>query len=518
MAAASGGLLALSFPGFGHAAFAWIALAPLLTALARPPAGSLSRGWLLGLLTGAIYFAGTLYWVTAVMAVHGGLALWVAVLLNIGFVAVMALFPAMFAVVVQRLCIAAGPRALTAAPFVWVASELGRTYLFSGFPWVLLGYSQTDVLPVAQLASVFGVYGVSALVVTMSAALAVSGVSIGNPAETQSRGRAARTGPVAIAAGLVLSVAAWGSLRVAGSPLTSSGPPVRVGLVQGNVAQGEKWDPARATAIFERYLGLTRRAIGDGADLIIWPESSTPFSFEDDPTAAEAVRQLARDGQVDILLGSTQTERGSATRYFNAAYLLGADGAERGVYRKRHLVPFGEYVPLKPLLFFAEPLVEAVSEFSPGTEATPLPTRWGPASTAICYEIVFPNMVRQTVAGGSQLLTTITNDAWFGHTAAPHQHFAQAAMRAIENGRYLVRAANTGISGIVDPYGRVLAQSDLFAEAVVVGDIRFLRESTVYTRIGDAFAYASLVLTVGAVLLISGKPRRRPRSRSPKAK
>ena len=447
-----------------------------------------------------MYFAGTLYWVVNVMAEHGGLAVWVAVLINIGLVALTALFPAMFAVVVRRLCVVGGSRALAAAPLVWTATELGRTYLFSGFPWVLLGYSQTDVLPIAQLASVFGVYGVSALVVSVSAALAASGLAIGAPAGGRGDAGRTRIWPVAVAIGLVLSVAVWGSLRVTGSALTSSGTPVRVGLVQGNVAQGEKWDPTRATAIFESYLGLTRRAIREGADLVIWPESSTPFSFEEDRTAAEAVRQLARDGQVDILFGSNQVERTTPNRYFNAAFLLGPDGEQKGVYRKMHLVPFGEYVPLKSLLSFAAPLVEAVSDFSPGTEATLLPTLGGPASTAICYEIVFPNLVRQSVADGSQLLTTITNDAWFGRTVAPYQHFAQASMRAIENGRYLVRAANTGISGIVDPYGRVVARSDLFATAVVVGDVRFLRATTVYTRIGDAFAYASLALTVGALL------------------
>lgn len=447
-----------------------------------------------------MYFAGTLYWVVNVMAEHGGLAVWVAVLINIGLVALTALFPAVFAVVVRRLCVVGGSRALAAAPLVWTATELGRTYLFSGFPWVLLGYSQTDVLPIAQLASVFGVYGVSALVVSVSAALAASGLAIVAPADGRGDAGRTRIWPVAVAIGLVLSVAVWGSLRVTGSALTSSGTPVRVGLVQGNVAQGEKWDPTRATAIFESYLGLTRRAIREGAALVIWPESSTPFSFEEDRTAAEAVRQLARDGRVDILFGSNQVERTTPNRYFNAAFLLGPDGEQKGVYRKMHLVPFGEYVPLKSLLSFAAPLVEAVSGFSPGTEATLLPTLGGPASTAICYEIVFPNLVRQSVADGSQLLTTITNDAWFGPTSAPYQHFEQASMRAIEQGRYLVRSANTGISGIVDPYGRVVARSDLFATAVVVGDVRFLRATTVYTRIGDAFAYASLALTVGALL------------------
>ena len=161
-----------------------------------------------------------------------------------------------------------------------------------------------------------------------------------------------------------------------------------------------------------------------------------------------------------------------------------------------HLVPFGEYVPLKGLLFFAAPLVEAVGAgFVGGTEATLLPVGGHSISVAICYEIVYPDLVRQFVKGGSELLTTITNDAWFGTTSAPYQHFAQASMRAIENGRYLVRSANTGISGIVDPYGRVLAQTDIFQPAVIVSPVRFLEASTIYTRVGDVFAYASVVMT-----------------------
>ena len=180
-------------------------------------------------------------------------------------------------------------------------------------------------------------------------------------------------------------------------------------------------------------------------------------------------------------------------------------GATAAVYRKIQLVPFGEYVP-RPF-FFAGRLVEAVSDFSPGETAVLLPVRGHLASTAICYEVVYPELVRRSVQAGSELLMTITNDAWFGQTSAPYQHFAQASMRAIENGRYLVRAANTGISGIVDPYGRVLARSQLFAPDVIVGDVQLLRASTVYTRIGDAFAYASLALTLGAVLM--ARTRRR---------
>ncbi len=293
---------------------------------------------------------------------------------------------------------------------------------------------------------------------------------------------------------------AWGHFRIARGELTRAGEQVRVGLVQGNVDQAEKWDPARAAAIFQSYLSMTRQAVDGGATIVLWPESSTPFHFKEQPEQAARVRALARDAKVPILIGSDEIERGAPTRYYNSAFLLRPDGTDAGVYRKMHLVPFGEYVPLKRVLFFAAPLVEAAGDFSAGESAVLLPVDGHLISAAICYEIVYPDLVRRFVVAGSELLTTITNDAWFGTTSAPYQHFAQASMRAIENGRYLVRAANTGISGVVDPYGRVVAQSRIYEPAVIVSDARFLRVSTFYARTGDGFAYLSAIATLAMLM------------------
>ena len=470
------------------------------------------RAFALGLVTGVVYFTGTLYWITRVMAVYGGLPMVVAVLVNAALVAYLALFPAIFAMVMRRIVVRFGPPALLAAPCVWVTTELGRTHLLTGFPWVLLGYSQATVLPIAQWASVCGVYGVSGLVASVSAAAAFAAVqgSAGQGPAGQGpatcpelRGEAGHYGylPVAITVALVIGVALWGSLRVGRGELTRTGEAVRVGLVQGNVDQAMKWNPDRASTIFQDYLRLTRQAIREGAQFVIWPESSTPFYFDEDRAGAEAVRTIARQAKVPILVGSDQIEHAVPRKYYNAAILVGEDGSSQGAYRKMHLVPFGEYVPLQRLLFFAAPLVEAVSDFSPGTSAVLLPVRGHLVSTSICYEVVYPDLVRTFVRGGSELLTTITNDAWFGATSAPYQHFAQASMRAIEDGRYLVRAANTGISGIVDPYGRVLARTDLYTPAVVVGEARFLTSLTLYARMGDVFAYGSAALTLALLLL-----------------
>jgi apolipoprotein N-acyltransferase len=512
LALASGVLLALSFPKFGHPALAWIALAPLLYALAAATT-TMRRAFTLGLVTGIVYFTGTLYWITGVMARYGDMAYAVAVGINVLLVLYQAAYVAIFALIVRRIVAGYGAAALMAAPLVWVTIEMGRTHILTGFPWVLLGYSQTTVLPIAQLASLFGVYGVSALVASVSAVLAMEGVRVAAAGHHRagvwsairgaSRSSYATTLPLFAVFGVVFAVAVWGSRRAAAAEWAHAGEPIRVGLIQGNIDQNEKIDPARASAIFQDYLSLTRRAIREGAEFVLWPESSTPFRFEDDALDAAQIRRLAQQARVPILFGSDQFVRGAGgapTTFYNSAFLVRPDGTTGGVYRKMHLVPFGEYVPVKNLLFFAAPLVQAVSDFSAGSEAALLPVGTHLVSTAICYEVVYPDLVRRFVAGGSELLTTITNDAWFGATSAPYQHFEQASMRAIEEGRYLVRSANTGISGIVDPYGRVIERTAIFERAAVVGEARFLKTSTLYARTGDLLAWAAVVATLGLLL------------------
>jgi apolipoprotein N-acyltransferase len=468
----------------------------LASLVSRPaPASAAGSGSLrairLGLVTGMAYFVGTIYWTGGVMRQYGDLAPAVAWSLMLLLAAYLALYPALFALVVHRLTTRLGMRALLMAPAVWVTTELGRGYLFTGFPWALLGYSQATVLPVAQLASVTGVYGLSALLVLVSAVLVLIVLE-----RSRLRWWAAAT---ALAA--VVATSAWGSARLSDDRLTREGVPYRVGLIQGNVSQDEKWNPQRAAGIVQAYVGRTRRAAAEGAQFVIWPESALPLSFQDDPMVGDAIRQLAFQTRTTLLFGSDQIERTTPPRYFNAAFLIEPSGTVAAVYRKMHLVPFGEYVPQKRLLFFAGPLVRAVSDFSEGERMVMLPVDGHPVSTAICYEVVYPDLGRRATLAGSQLLTTITNDAWFGYSSAPWQHFEMASLRAIEQGRYLARAANTGISGIVDPYGRVLARTALFEEASVVGEVRFLTGQTVYARTGDLFAYACGLATLAALVV-----------------
>jgi apolipoprotein N-acyltransferase len=484
-------LLALSFPRYGHPAVAWVALAPLLLALVRQSDAHSRRPLLLGLVAGAGYFGGTVYWTPAVMQTFGGLNWPLAVVVGGLLVAYLALFPAVFAAIVARLIRTLGVRALLLAPMVWVATELARRYILGGFPWVLLGSSQATATAIAQSASIVGVYGLSALLVLASSALVMAGA-----------GRRRDRIVVPLCAGLLIGgLALWGQWRVGDGRLLRSGDPVRVALVQGNIRQEEKWSQASAAQIFDTYLALTRQAADRGATLIVWPESATPFLFEREEGGRALISQTVRSRRIYLLFGSDQFEAGTPPRYFNSAFLLNPAGAVAAVYRKMHLVPFGEYVPLKGLLFFASPLVEAVSDFSPGEQAVVLPIGRHTMSTAICYEVVYPDLVAAFVDRGSQLLSTITNDAWYGHSSAPYQHFEQATLRAVEQGRYLIRAANTGISGIVDPYGRVVTASRIFERTVVTGEARFLSERTIYGRTGDAFAISCALLTLLALAI-----------------
>ena len=504
LALLSGVLLALSFPRFGHPASGWIALVPLFIALSgwngrpgRVPGQPARRAFALGLVAGTTYFVGTVYWTATVVQQFGGLAMPVAIVAMLLLAIYLGLFPAIASLITARIVARAGAEGLLLAAAPWVATEFLRGYLFGGFPWVPLGNSQVTVLPVAQLASVLGVYGLSALVAFVSSVIAYGLLATGRP----------RLKAIATAAMVVFGVGAWGAWRMRDGVLTREGEPIRVGLVQGNIAQEDKWDPAQARRIFTTHVAMTREAARKGAQYVLWPESATPFMFEEDAVGASAIQDLARELRIPILFGSDQLERSVPPRLYNAAFQVTPEGRTAAVYRKIHLVPFGEFIPLKSWLFFVSPLVESLAEFAPGSAMVMLPIGTHTASTAICYEVVYPSLVRQAVDAGSELLTTITNDGWYGHSSAPYQHFALASMRSIEQGRYLARAANTGISGIVDPYGRVVGQSAIFEQVTLVHEVRFLTNRTLYSIMGDVVAYAAIALTASALIMVG---RRRP--------
>jgi apolipoprotein N-acyltransferase len=457
--------------------------------------------FLLGVAAGVVYFGGALYWVVTVMTVFGGLALPLALIAGLLVVLYQAIFPGLFALILGLAVRVFGVSGVWLAPFIWVAIEWVRSSIGGGFPWALLGSSQATVIPVAQVASVAGVFGLSWLVALVSSASAAVALS---------RKAVHLRGAIA-AAVLLFVVATAGALRVAEGSLARSGEVLRVGLVQGNIEQSVKWDPSFREPIIRRYIDLSRQVIGAGASLVVWPESSTPYYLDVDPVLSAPLRRLAAEARTPFIVGTNEIEAGATreqNRIYNSAVDIGPDGLSRGAYRKMRLVPFGEFVPFRNMLFFVGRLVESVGDFTPGVVPTVLESDGRRVGVSICYESVYPWISRAFVQRGSRLLATITNDAWFGRTSAAYQHFEQGALRAVEEGRYFIRAANTGISGAVDPYGRVITRTNLFETTAVTVDVRLLDQRTVYSYIGDLVAWLSIAVAAG-VALLAWRPGRR---------
>jgi apolipoprotein N-acyltransferase len=501
LAVLSGVLLIFSFPKFGHGAVAWVALAPLLMALAH---ATPAEGARLGYLTGATSAMGVLYWTALVVVQFGGLSLPVGVVVMTLLCLAFALFPLLFGAVTAFWLRAFGPGALFLAPLAWAATELLRAHTFFQFPWCLLGYSQHDNPAAIQIASVTAVYGVSAAVALASACLAYAALV---PMR-----RAAAFGAFLV---LLLALHGYGAW-VMGRPVPESDR-LRVGLVQAGIVQEDKWKPELASQNIARHLELTERAAAEGARLVVWPESAVPFYYDHSPAVAELLRERVRRLGIFLFFGNDDRELQTTgeDRVYVGAKMLSPQGELVMRYHKMRLVPFGEYVPMQKVLTLGgrvtAKLVEQVADFTPGREAVVGEAAGHRLGGFICYESVFPHLIRRFTAGGAELLVNVTNDAWYGRTSAPYQHLAMTRFRAVENGRYLVRAANTGISAVVDPRGRLVASTALFDRTVLVSDVPLVRGETFYARHGDVFAWAALgaSLALTASLLAYGRRRTR---------
>jgi apolipoprotein N-acyltransferase len=463
-----------------------------------------ASGWRaarLGYLTGAVSALGLLYWTSLVVVQYGGLPLVAGALIMLALCLAFALFPLLFGWATGRLVARFGSAGLLGTPFLWVATELLRAHTFFEFPWCLLGYSQQPFPPVIQIASVTAVYGVSFLLVMSSALVALALVE-------------ARVRRAAVIGALALPVVSWaaGSFSLS-QPLPESGR-ITLGLVQGGIRQEDKWLPENAWSNVGRHLDLTEQAVARGARLVIWPESAVPFLYDAEPALATLLQDAVRKHGIHLYFGNDDRELGSGgePRIFVGAKLLDPQGQVTARYRKIHLVPFGEYVPLKPLFTLGgrvvAKLVQEVSDFSPGTDAVTGDVAGHRIGGYICYEAIFPGLVRRFGAQGAELLVNVTNDAWYGTTSAPYQHLAMAAFRAVENRRYMVRAANTGITAVVDPRGRVLEATALFEQAVLVRDVPFVAATSFYTRHGDVFAHACAAIALALLAATFGWPPR----------
>jgi len=276
-----------------------------------------------------------------------------------------------------------------------------------------------------------------------------------------------------------------------------------VGLAQGNIAQDRKWDPAFQNETMARYRELTLDAARDNPALIAWPETAAPFFFQEPGPLRDEIIDLTRDTRIPLVFGSPAFRRldDGHLQQLNRAYLVDGTGRERATYDKMQLVPFGEYVPYAHVLFFVSQVVTAVGQLGAGVVPTVFDLGGARFGALICYEGIFPALTRRFVRDGANFLVNVTNDAWYGDSSAPYQHLAQAAFRTVENRVPMVRAANTGISAVIDADGRIRWQGPLFETLWHVDDIRWPGIRTIYTRYGDVFVYLCVLVTAGAFLV-----------------
>jgi apolipoprotein N-acyltransferase len=523
----SAGLLELPFPLAGplpvwRSVFAWFALVPLLWALLTPECVDgirpLRRGFLLGYLCGVLWFGGNCYWVRDTMSHYGDMPPGAPTLLLLAFSLYLGLYFGLFGFCVALVRKATGSTrlALFAAPFLWVAMELAAARITS-FPWDQLGYSQVDNGLLTQLAPWTGVYGISFLLMAVNALLA--GEFVLDHISSRRLWGTAGTVLVAIGtAGLFLAPpkpAATAAAVLIQPNLNVSGDNrwLRPGEWESHIAEFQRLAGEQCKAYIA---GIPQTGAPAGEivcpptpthpDLIAWPESPAPF-IDDDPRFQQALVSIARQEQTPLVVGAigvsiAEPEPGVAPggyRIYNSALIVGADGARVGRYDKIHLVPFGEYIPFRRLLFFAHALTGNVGETDRGTERKVFRLNGHRYGVFLCYESVFADEVRQFAQLGAEVLVNLSDDGWYGDTSAPWQHLNMARMRAIENRRWLLRDTNNGVTAVIDPYGRVRQSIPRHQADALPAGYGFRSDVTFYTAHGDIFAYLCAVLAMCCV-------------------
>ena len=416
-----------------------------------------------------------LYWVSLPPHDFGGLPWILAAPCPMLMAAIMALYYASFAWSLRQAArVLDGPLLVLFAGLAWTVQELAQNVLFTGFPWLTLSSALAPWPGAIQGAAIIGAYGLSGVYAALAVCI-VRGVN--------------RKDMRVLACGIVLTLAAcgwWGLTR------EFPGPVQNLALIQGNIDQSLKWDKAYQDGTVDKYLALTQTALDQGPlDLIIWPETALPCYFQESSPLTAKISLLARTARAGLLFGSPAYRHDftrNSTSLHNRAWLLDETGKPADWYDKEHLVPFGEYVPLQewfPWLPLNK-LVEGVGEFAPGTRVNPL--RLGPLALGvlICYEGIFPELAQARVAAGATLLVSISNDAWFGRSSAPGQHLGLTVLRAVEQGRFVARGTNTGISALIAPTGQVTARTNLFTDAALTGQATAL---TAMTPFHQTFAF-----------------------------
>jgi apolipoprotein N-acyltransferase len=466
-----GGLASLSAPPFYLVPLLWIAFPGYYWMLgaARSGGAAFLTGWTFGLG----FFAPGLYWVSWALTVDLSRFFWLMPVAIVGLPALLAVFPglAALAFIWLRRRGWGGPLAFAA---LWGLGEWLRGHVLTGFPWNLIGYAWVGWLPVLQGSAVIGIYGLGLL--TVAAAVL--------PAALSSHGRKGLTAAGAGVACMGL-IALWGYLRLADNP-TVLVPETVLRLVQPNIEQTEKWRDDLRAAHFERQLALSRRPGLDEVRAVVWPETAVPFTLPQNRYALQRLGEVAPPDGLVIVGALRASESGTdPAQVWNSVFAIDGDGRVVETYDKAHLVPFGEYVPFRDLLP-VDKITAGSLDFSAGPGARTLDLAGlPPVGPLICYEIIFPGAVTAPDAARPQWLLNPTNDAWYGHTAGPYQHFAIARTRAVEEGLPLVRVANTGISGVVDAYGRVTARLGLGDAGILDAALPAAAVPTPYARWGD---------------------------------
>jgi apolipoprotein N-acyltransferase len=491
LSAISGILLAVIQPPVSLWFLAYGALIPLLHALGGYP--SYHRPFLLGFITGVVSYLGLIYWVVVAMHTYGGIDIFTSILILVLFVLYLSLYTGCFAALVSWMKVKSSIPVYVSAPILWVVLEYLRGVALTGFPWSFLAHSQHTFLPLIQIASVTGTYFISFLIVCVNCIIY----------SVATRKRISRV----YVGGVCLVIAAclvYGMDRLREIDEGS----LKATIVQGNIRQDVKWDEAFKMKTVALYSEKTLQA-GNDTNLVIWPETAMPFIFDEEPYAREYVKSLPSRMGADILFGTIWKD--AQGRFYNSSYIIGKKSEVVGIYNKEHLVPFGEYTPLVAYLPFLANLTAQGSGFSSGGTHEPIPTSTGKIGILICYEGVFPSITSETVRRGAQVLVNLTNDAWYERTSAPSQHLAFYVFRAIETDRYVLRSANTGISAIIDPRGRIKGQTPIFEERLLKGAFSLRNGFTSYVRHGDFFillALISLFIMVSIRALVILRSRR----------
>jgi apolipoprotein N-acyltransferase len=488
----SGGLLVLSFPPLKLGVLAWVALVPLLVVLdRRGPWGALALSYVAGL----VFITGSFYWIWWVP----GYNVLDEALLGFYLALYIAVWGLGVAWVRRRIAV---PMALV-APALWVALEYVRSNLsFLGLPWMLLGHTQHLSIPTIQIASFTGVYGLTFLIVLVNVALAEMVI---HASRRRTAGARVRLPLGALLSAGLLLTATW-LYGLGATRERPAGQRIAAALVHTSVPRDHKWDMAQRRSILERHEALTREAARTAPQLIVWPETAVPGDVQHHPPLKQRVSQAAREANTMLLVGSSEhakfTDRRLVDRRYNSMYLFSPAGEIVGHYRKITLVPFGEYEPLNGVIRWPKAIATAMGSLLPGDRHTVFTLGSVPFSAVICWEIVFPDLVRRFVGSGARFIVNASNEAWFAGSAMPDQMLAMSVFRAVENRVAVARSSNLGISAIVGPSGRILQRftgspaTGGPPEGVLSGEIPLGVSGTFYTRHGDVFALGCLVASV----------------------